>query len=169
MSLIPPIAEPRGDSAVYHSFRVRFWPYFSLMVGSSIPTIVIALWLAAPDFLGQRHAWQHVIQMSAVVLVFLFAFSWSLVLCYRYKLGRHDVRGFTFWGLPKQIEWEHIREVRPSSLGKMGYLRIFDDRGGVPIWWPLFVVNPEQMERSLREFAPPDNPVRRYFQEKRAG
>ncbi len=87
-----------------------------------------------------------------------------LVLLFKITLTRESIKGHSFFGFKRHPTWEQIESVKPFNFLFLKYLRVYTNDGKSPIWLPLFIKNGDDFIERILEFAPKENPLRKFFE-----
>ena len=143
-------------------FKVSFWKFFVFVVGYSLlgDSIIIL-----PDWITTRRGGYASILS---VLFFVVAVSFLLVAIVRQVwkvvVSASGIDGQNAWGFALTLTWQEIKTTRPFNFGGLRYLRLYSSQTKRVMWLPLFLQDKKGFKAAVTQFAPPENPLRRYLE-----
>ena len=81
------------------------------------------------------------LQLLAIIYFWAVVSAYILTKAFAVKLTGDAIRGRTFWGSARSLEWPNVADMRPLNIMGFRFLRIYPKEGGAPLWVPLFVKN----------------------------
>jgi hypothetical protein len=102
-----------------------------------------------------------------LVPVVLFALVTPLLWLFRIRVHALGLRGYDAFGRFLSVRWAVMTGTQPMDLLTLRYLRIDTTEAGPRLVVPLFLAEQERFERLVRECAGPQNPLSRFFDERR--
>lgn len=166
----PPIAPPLPTPAYLAEgftdagpFRYHFLRYFRAVLTYLFLIVGILLLLI----------WGTDKRSFPYMLLFLVVFTppWALLSSWFYwrisetSLGHDGLRSQNMWSITTNVTWQEITEGKRIWRFFLFYLRVSTKQKRHALWLPLFLREPENFAESVKQFAPPDNPLRLYFEE----
>ncbi len=88
--------------------------------------------------------------------------SWIFSRCFPVILSKSGIQGYSFWGLPRFVRWQDIKEARGFSLLNLRFLRLYSVRDQKVTWIGLFQANPRDFLLQIQIFAPTDSPILKF-------
>jgi hypothetical protein len=68
----------------------------------------------------------------------------------------------------RRLEWSEIGSIEPWLIPGYRYVQVKDIGGRRAFWMPLFRTVPSGLRDSVTRYAPPENPLRRYLEQRAA-
>jgi len=88
--------------------------------------------------------------------------SWIFSKCFPVILSKNGIQGYSFWGLPRFIRWQDIKEARGFKLLHLKFLRLYSMRDQKVTWIALFQANPQGFLLQIQTLAPLDSPLQSF-------
>ena len=80
-------------------------------------------------------------------------------------VNERGLRARNFWGLAREIDWPEISAVQPIRwLIWTRFARISTPTCRNIVWLPLFLCEQNEFEANVKQWAPPENPLRALFE-----
>ena len=147
-------------------YRLKFMPIFVVIaLGTGLFGLLLDLILTGFDTTSIQ--WQ-------LVPVIIFSVAWSListtalVLYFTITISDRGIKGFTFWGQCRFVEWKTIKECRTTNLIGLKHLKVFTLDNRLPLWVPLFLNHMRDFEEDIIILTDQGNCIRSYFETKNA-
>ncbi len=164
---LPPIPYPgpspkrvkdKSDEVV---FKWSFWKFFIATFVYWIVTASIGLF---PILITDRQGVNACITVAIVIgaVAALVAVIGKEV--HKVAVSPSYVSGYGFWGSSINLRWQKIKTVRPINFAGLRYLRLYSSRSKRVLWLPLFLQDKKGFKNAVTQFAPPENPLRRYLE-----
>ena len=152
------VLAPRGGF-VGRAFHLRFGPF---ALSQTLPGIWPFLLLLVHGPQGWR-VWVALLLalkiMGGGVLVAAIVARFFPVIA-----NPDGLRARNFWGLAREVRWDEITRVTPIRwLIWTRFARLSTARCKNIVWLPLFLREQTEFERAVEQWAPPGNPLRRFF------
>jgi hypothetical protein len=138
-------------------FRAALFP---LSLAISGPALVIVLGLNFRLFGWKHLEFKSLVEAAVAVEIAGIVCAWVISVCFPNKLGPSGVWGHSFWGVPRFIRWQDIREAKPLSYLSFTFLRLYPTDGTGPTWIALSQARKQEFAEEIRKLAPPESPLR---------
>jgi hypothetical protein len=79
------------------------------------------------------------LQLLSIIYLWAVVGAYIVAKLFAVKLTGDAIRGRTFWGTARSLEWSNVSDMRPLNIVGFRFLRIYPKEGGAPLWVPLFV------------------------------
>lgn len=150
-------------------FRYAFWntaAKITLAVTVMGPLTMYPL--IASSFSDRRIQSILFITVLIMSLVYGLLLTALVTLCYPVRIGRDGISGHSQWGTRHNIVWREVVGARPVNILTFRYLRIWGDGSLWALWMPLYLKDMDTVRTTVLEFAPPESPLRAFFEAYRA-
>lgn len=149
------VAEKSGEMV----FRLPWWALFvCYCILAAIDLALFGPTLSRRD----SDSAQVVIVIS---LIALGLYIWFYREFFKVVVSESEIKAHTLWSIPTSFDWQDIEIVRPINLGGFRSLRLYSTQSKRVIWLPLYLSDRKGFKSAVMQFAPPDNPLRRYLEE----
>lgn len=152
------VAEKSGEL----TFKVSFWTVFVLF---SVYAAILFAMLAPPIF-GRSHS------RSQDAEGILIGSCIGLVCCglvcrevFKVIVSRTTIRAHNCWCLATSFDWQEIENWRPLNICGLRYVRLYSSQEKRVMWLPLYLSDMKGFKNAVTQFAPPENPLRRYLEQ----
>ncbi len=79
--------------------------------------------------------------------------------------NQRGLRARNFWGQAREVAWQDIREIKPIRwLIWTKFVRISTPTCRNIVWLPLFLREQNEFEHNVKQWAPPGNALRAFFE-----
>lgn len=147
--------EAHSGATVYHASVVSL---FSMLYPGSF--LVLMAWTALEQ--GTRFDVAEIGFGLVGCLPGACIVSWIFSRCFPVILSKSGIQGYSFWGLPRFVRWQDIKEARGFSLLNLRFLRLYSVRDQKVTWIGLFQANPRDFLLQIQIFAPTDSPILKF-------
>lgn len=143
------------------SFRITLWRPWLLALA---PLAVLA---AAGGALairaGRPAAALPILLLFAVLAIVLLALIGLVVRTSRWDVGSGGIGGRNNQLRYRWLAWSEIESVEAWLIPGYPYLQVNGRGARWAFWLPLFLVDMPRFRSAVAQYAPPDNPLRRYL------
>jgi hypothetical protein len=148
---VPAAVNPRVFRMDHRLFRaIAFWLDFPILL------VFIA-------YLDGLHDWPAVLVFALLLYLLIDVLCRLFVRLFPVKVTDRGIYGYSFWSLPRFLEWGEIATVRPWRVVRLDFLRLYPANRRSPIWLPLFLAHPVLFREEVWALAPPDSPLPRFL------
>jgi hypothetical protein len=160
---------PRGlcnDGKSRLNFRITLWRPWLLAV--SPLALLAVLGVATSSAGGQLGAASGILLGVAGVALILLVPIGLAVRASRWDVDPNGIGGRNNWLVYQRLDWSDIESVEPWSIP--GYPYVHVNRGGKRrvFWLPLFLTDMPGFRSAVARYAPSENPLRRYLEQRLA-
>ena len=152
---------PRGGFSG-RAFRLKFAPFALSQIVPGAWPFALLLWQGPQE-------WRFVLA-SLLALKTVFGGVCMAAIVSRYFPVIANARGLrarNFWGQAREVAWENITEVRPIRwLFWTKFARISTRKRRHVVWLPLFLDEQNEFEAKVKQWAPPENALRAFFEQR---
>ncbi len=117
-------------------FLLLFTPIF--LFGAAVGA-GLTMALHAMGHLGYGVVSYTFLQLLCIIYLWAVVGAYIVAKATAVKLTDDVIRGRTFWGRARSLEWPNVSDMRPLNIMGFRFLRIYPKEGGAPLWVPLFV------------------------------
>jgi hypothetical protein len=145
------------------TFQISLWRPWLLAVTPF--ALLAAVGIAITGAAGQIAAAFGILLGLAGIAVFLLVPIWLSVRASRWHVDPNGVGGPNNWLVYHWLDWSEIEAVEPWLIPGYPYLQV---RGGGKrwaFWLPLFFTDMPGFRSAVAQYAPPENPLRRYLEQ----
>jgi hypothetical protein len=104
--------------------------------------------------------WHFLLKLS-VFFAIPFSLVWASGISFfcPAAFSSNGIYAHSFWGKRRFIAWKDIGSIRKFVLFNLPWLRIYSSIDGTVTWLPLFQSHPTEFRQTIKELAPPNNPI----------
>ena len=105
--------------------------------------------------------------LKVLSIVYLWAMICAFVLArfLAVHVSLSGIRARTFWGASKTLGWAAISRAEVTGIPWLGFLCLYPEAGGSPLWVPLFVKNRERFRDDVLSHVDATHPISRALAE----
>jgi hypothetical protein len=138
-----------------HTFRIAVWRPWLLALAP------LAL-LAAVGAAVSGDVLRALLALAGIAAVLLVPIGLAVRLS-RWHVDADGVGGRNNWLAYRRLEWDEIESVEPWLIPGYRYLQVNGGGARKVFWLPLFLTDMPGFRAAVEQYAPPDNPLRRYL------
>ncbi|HTA31546.1 MAG TPA: hypothetical protein VK731_13725 [Candidatus Cybelea sp.] len=152
------------DVSYIKTFRLSltwmFGFYFAIALIGYFSTLLLLVCFHPHIYLS----WRVYLRGSVIFAFVSFALALIIKLVFTYKLTTEGVRGYSFWGIRRFIQWQHIQKVRTCGWSILPCLLLYSkEEGSSAVWLALFLKNRGEFAAECHKLALPDNPLLKFL------
>lgn len=150
---------PRGGFSG-RAFHLRFTPFALSQIVPGVWPFALLLWQGPQEW----RLW--IALLLALKTVFGGVCVAAIVSrCFPVIANARGLRARNFWGQAREVAWDEIAEVKPIRwLIWTQFARVSTRKCRHIVWLPLFLREQNEFEAKIKQWAPPGNALRAFFE-----
>ena len=150
---------PRGGFAG-RAFHLRFAPFALSQTVPGIWPFALLLWHGPQE-------WRFWVTILLALKTIVGGVCVAAIVSRYFPViaGARGLRARNFWGQAREVAWDEITQVKPIRwLLWTRFARISTRKHRNIVWLPLFLCEQNEFEVNVKQWAPPENPLRAFFE-----
>lgn len=146
-----------SDATTYRPSFIRvFFATFLLGAGAGALFAVLLRWQGVPTENVASYSFLHVL---SIVYLWTMVATAVMVWSFSVTVSPSGIRGRTFWGTARTLEWHDIVGAARKSVLGIRFLRLYTTSKGAPMWLPVFLSGHAAFVEEVTGYLPADHPL----------